>query len=140
MRSSLLFLARALQQDFYYFSYYIILLLGSFLVSLSFCSGSPDKMDPSSPSYGTHEGSCGYGVIDKTIFPYFSTAAFGPENQYFKAGPVNACGQCFQIQCTDPRSGACKTDSKGVPLSVLIQITDSCPECEANHLDVQVSE
>lgn len=99
--------------------------------------GAPDGMDPSSPSYGTSVGSCGYGTVPKDAFPYFSTAAFGPDNQFYKAGPLNACGQCFQLQCDDPRSGACKTDGSGKPLSVLVMITDSCPECAGDHIDVQ---
>lgn len=31
----------------------------------------------------------------------------------------------------------CKTDSAGKPLSIIAMISDSCPECEADHIDVQ---
>lgn len=34
-------------------------------------------------------------------------------------------------------AGVCKKDAAGKPLSVLVMITDSCPECESDHLDVQ---
>lgn len=36
-----------------------------------------------------------------------------------------------------PRAGVCKRDSAGAALSAIVMITDSCPECEADHLDVQ---
>lgn len=106
------------------------------------CAG----MDPSSPSFGTKEGACGYGMIPKQQvctmlchaahkeaglhdpmherclapahichqplpcratpqYPYFSTAALSPSNKFFKADPMGGCGQCFQIQCVDKRSG-----------------------------------
>lgn len=34
-------------------------------------------------------------------------------------------------------AGVCKTDSAGKPLSVKIMISDECPECGADHIDVQ---
>jgi hypothetical protein len=94
-------------------------------------------MDPSSLSYGTKEGSCGFGPADSGDVLSFTTAALSPSNTFFKQGPTNGCGMCFQLQCDDSRGGVCKTDSAGVPLSVLVRITDSCPECEEDHIDVQ---
>lgn len=78
-------------------------------------------------------------MIPKDAFPYFSVAAFSPENHYYKSGPSGACGQCFQIQCVNGRNGKnyCKTDAQGEPLSILVMISDVCPECEAEHMDVQ---
>ncbi|KAL4440265.1 hypothetical protein ABPG75_003266 [Micractinium tetrahymenae] len=99
--------------------------------------GAQDGMDPSSPSFGTKDGSCGYGVIPKEQYPYFSTAALSPQNPYFTADDLHGCGQCFQIMCADDRGGVCKTDSAGKPLSIIAMISDSCPECEADHIDVQ---
>ena len=34
-------------------------------------------------------------------------------------------------------AAACIKDANGKPKSILVLITDKCPECEANHLDVQ---
>ncbi|KAL6779378.1 hypothetical protein ACKKBG_A12095 [Auxenochlorella protothecoides x Auxenochlorella symbiontica] len=102
--------------------------------------GSQDGMDPSSPSFGTSEGACGYGSISKDAYPYFSVAAFSPSNHYYQSDALKACGQCFQIQCEEGRNGktgVCKTDAQGEPLSILVMISDVCPECEANHIDVQ---
>ena len=31
----------------------------------------------------------------------------------------------------------CKTDSAGKALSVMVMISDKCPECGADHIDVQ---
>ena len=45
------------------------------------------------------QGACGYGVIPKDKYPYFSVAALSPNNSFYKNGPVNGCGECFQIQC-----------------------------------------
>lgn len=44
------------------------------------------------------QGSCGFGILDKVTYPYFAAAALSTSNSFFKAGPVNGCGQCFQIQ------------------------------------------
>ncbi|PRW45398.1 barwin-like endoglucanase [Chlorella sorokiniana] len=107
--------------------------------------GAQDGMDPSSQSFGTKDGACGFGVIPKDKYPYFSTAALSPSNQFFTSDELHGCGQCFQIQCADDRSGVCKTDSAGVcktdsagkPLSIAVMISDKCPECEADHIDVQ---
>lgn len=59
-------------------------------------------MDPNSPSYGTKDGSCGYGTLPKDAYPYFATAAFSPSNRFYQQGPLNACGQCFRltVSCT----------------------------------------
>ena len=62
-------------------------------------------MDPSSPSFGTKDGSCGYGAISKDRFPYFSTAALAPSNRFYTADALHGCGQCFQVQCADGRDG-----------------------------------
>jgi len=45
------------------------------------------------------QGSCGYGVMDKTKYPYWSVAALSPSNPSYIAGPIAGCGQCFEIQC-----------------------------------------
>ena len=58
-----------------------------------------------SPSFGTKEGSCGYGAIPKDKYPYFSTAALAPSNKFYTADELQGCGQCFQIQCADDRAG-----------------------------------
>ncbi|GAB4819911.1 hypothetical protein N2152v2_006957 [Parachlorella kessleri] len=96
-------------------------------------------MQPSNPSFGTKEGACGYGLIPKDQYPYFSVAALSPSNKFAKAGPLMGCGQCFQIQCQTDMSGkdVCIQDSQGKPKSVLVMISDTCPECEAEHIDVQ---
>ncbi|GAB4819913.1 hypothetical protein N2152v2_006959 [Parachlorella kessleri] len=105
--------------------------------------GKQDGMQASNPSFGTkdvsYEGACGYGSIPKDQYPYFSVAALSPSNSFAQAGPLKGCGQCFQIQCEGDMSGkdVCQKDSKGKPLSVLVMISDVCPECEANHIDVQ---
>ena len=53
----------------------------------------------------TPAGSCGYGTISKDQYPYFTVAALSPQNSFYQAGPLDGCGECFAIQCTDPRPG-----------------------------------
>lgn len=77
-------------------------------------------------------------MLDKGAWPYWSVAALSTENSFYKAGPINACGQCFEVRCVDldgPWKGRCITGPNQV--SVIVQITDSCPECGADHIDMQ---
>ena len=77
-------------------------------------------------------------MLDKGAWPYWSVAALSTENSFFKAGPIYGCGQCFEVRCVDldgPWKGRCITGPNQV--SVIVQITDSCPECGADHLDMQ---
>ena len=45
--------------------------------------------------------------------------------------------ECFEIKCMDtaPFTGRCITGDSAV--SVIVQITDACPECAADHIDIQ---
>ncbi|BDA46488.1 probable Expansin-A7 [Coccomyxa sp. Obi] len=100
--------------------------------------GAQDGKDPYSPSFGTLDGSCGYGELDKSKWPYWSVGALSTSNMYYSEGPVNGCGECFEVQCLQNSgqfAGRCNQDSNA--RSVTIMITDSCPECEADHLDIQ---
>lgn len=47
------------------------------------------------------------------------------------------CRMCFEVKCVDvaPFAGRC---AKGNQVSTIVQITDICPECGADHLDIQV--
>ncbi|KAA6425669.1 MAG: hypothetical protein FRX49_04566 [Trebouxia sp. A1-2] len=84
------------------------------------------------------QGSCGYGVMDKTQYPYWSVAALSPSNPFYIAGPIAACGQCFEIQCLNSGgqfAGRCNSDP--IQRSTTVMISDVCPECEADHLDIQ---
>eukprot|EP00884_Botryococcus_braunii_P022964 jgi/Botrbrau1/9351/Bobra.354_2s0009.1 len=100
--------------------------------------GAQDGMDPYSPSFGTKEGSCGYGVLDKEQYPFWSVAALAHSSPFYMAGPVQGCGQCFQIECVNDGSqfqGRCNSDPS--ERSVTVMITDSCPECASNQFDIQ---
>ncbi|DBA74271.1 hypothetical protein WJX77_004676 [Trebouxia sp. C0004] len=95
-------------------------------------------MDPGSPSYGTSDGSCGYGDLSKTAYPFWSVAALSTQNQFYLAGPANGCGECFEIQCLNNGgqfAGRCNSDPS--QQSTTVMISDECPECEANHIDMQ---
>ncbi|KAK9852113.1 hypothetical protein WJX84_000033 [Apatococcus fuscideae] len=100
--------------------------------------GPADGNDPYSPSFGTSIGSCGYGKLSKTAWPYWSVAALSTSNVYYKAGPVAGCGQCFEIQCMNSGgqyAGRCAGNTGKE--SIIVMISDECPECEADHIDIQ---
>ncbi|GAB4819908.1 hypothetical protein N2152v2_006954 [Parachlorella kessleri] len=108
---------------------------------LTHYGGKQDSMDPTSPSFGTKEGSCGYGLLPRDRWPYWSVAALSQSNPFFKNSTVEGCGMCFQIQCVtgmdDYHKDVCLTDTKGVRKSILVMITDKCPQCDTDHIDVQ---
>ena len=63
------------------------------------------------------QGSCGYGILDKSKWPYWSVGALSTSNIYYGQGPVRGCGcapkpslnasQCTCCQCpTAPCCGA----------------------------------
>ncbi|BDA46490.1 probable Expansin-A2 at N-terminal half [Coccomyxa sp. Obi] len=100
--------------------------------------GAQDGMDPYQYSFGTSIGSCGYGKLDKSKYPYWSVAALSTQNMYYLAGPVQGCGECFEIECLQNNgqfAGRCNQDPNARMVTVMI--TDSCPECEPNHMDLQ---
>lgn len=45
------------------------------------------------------QGSCGYGSLKKDTYPFWSVAALSTSNRFYKAGPINGCGECFEIRC-----------------------------------------
>ena len=47
------------------------------------------------------QGACGYGMLDKNSYPFWSVAAFSLTNSFSVAGPAKACGQCYEIKCVD---------------------------------------
>ncbi|KAK9839672.1 hypothetical protein WJX81_004788 [Elliptochloris bilobata] len=100
--------------------------------------GAQDGMSPYSPSFGTSQGACGYGLLDKSQYPYWSVAALSLTNSFSVAGPSHACGMCFEIKCVDVGgafAGRCSKDPN--QRSVTVTITDVCPECESDHIDMQ---
>lgn len=38
------------------------------------------------------QGSCGYGLLDKAKYPFWSVAALSTANSYFLDGPLQGCG------------------------------------------------
>ena len=68
--------------------------------------------------------------------PFLQVAAFATSNKYFKSIPGSACGTCWEIQCVEGKEfkGRCRD---GGGKSVTVTITDSCPECGADHMDIQ---
>ena len=44
------------------------------------------------------QGSCGYGVLDKTKYPYWSVGALSTQNVFYLQGPVRGCGYNTSLQ------------------------------------------
>jgi hypothetical protein len=101
----------------------------------TFYGGAPDGMDPHSHSYGTKEGSCGYFNLSKDVYPFWQVAAFATSNKYFNSLPGKACGTCWEIECVEGKEFAGRCRAGAGPVTVTI--TDSCPECGADHMDLQ---
>jgi hypothetical protein len=101
----------------------------------TFYGGAPDGMDPHSPSYGTSIGSCGYFNLSKDVYPFWQVAAFATSNKYFNSLPGKACGTCWEIECVEGKQFAGRCRPGAGPVTVTI--TDSCPECGADHIDMQ---
>lgn len=84
-----------------------------------------DLNTPQGDEYGATIGSCGYGSIPTTTWPYRSIAALPTTGQGYLAGPAQGCGTCWQFTCVNdgPQfSGKCNPGS--AEQSVTVQITD----------------
>ena len=46
-------------------------------------------------------GSCGYGLLDKSKWPYWSVGALSTDNIYYGEGPVRGCGVRLLSPSTD---------------------------------------
>ena len=74
----------------------------------------------------------------RDTWPYWSVAALATSNSFHLAGPDLGCGQCFQIQCINDGptfTGKCHDDWQSN--SITVMITDECPECAPDQIDVQ---
>lgn len=93
---------------------------------------------PAANENGATIGSCGYGVIPVSTYPYLSIGALATESEAYKNGPVEGCGTCYQISCVNNDTqleNKCNNDWQ--TQSITIMITDSCPECAKNQFDIQ---
>lgn len=80
--------------------------------------------------WSIHEGSCGYGYLDKDTVTGWDIAALSDQFESFGG----SCGRCYEVKC-DPtrirdnygaqfdRHNVCHDASE----SVVVQVTDSCP-------------
>jgi hypothetical protein len=59
------------------------------------CTGSQDA--------STADGSCGYGVLPTSVYPYSKVAGLSPNNSLVATRAMQACGTCVQVQCIDTR-------------------------------------
>ena len=50
-------------------------------------------MQPYAPSFGTLDGSCGYGLMDKTAYPYWSVVGNVPAAGSTQGFPARAVGE-----------------------------------------------
>lgn len=54
-------------------------------------------LSPYSPSFGTSVGSCGFGFLARTQYPFWAVGALSTSNHYFINEPQQACGECFEV-------------------------------------------
>lgn len=67
------------------------------------------------------QGSCGYGMLDKSKYPFWSVGALSTSNMYYTAGPVQGCGSAPAPAFATYLLCHCKP---GDELSTLLVFTD----------------
>lgn len=84
--------------------------------------------------YGGNENSnaCGYKDLPKVSFPFGYSSAAGGDT--FDEG--YGCGACFEITCQGPFSNNPSCHCSPDTPSVVVQVTDECPECGTTHFDL----
>ena len=73
------------------------------------------------------QGDCNYGTISTTGFPYNNIAA--PNTAFYNDS--YSCGACYEVMCLDVwDSSYCSSGMgcKSANASVIIEVTDECPE------------
>ncbi|EJK53735.1 hypothetical protein THAOC_26761, partial [Thalassiosira oceanica] len=78
---------------------------------------------------------CGFVSLPTTSFPFGHQAATGGST--FNNG--YGCGACFEVTCqgsNESPGSICSCDSSK---KVVVQVKDSCPECVANHFDMNIA-
>eukprot|EP00891_Asterochloris_glomerata_P001624 jgi/Astpho2/1624/Aster-x1019 len=55
---------------------------------ITFYGGLQDGMNPNQPSFGTLDGSCGYGLLPQTTWPFWSVGALATSSAFFENGPM----------------------------------------------------
>jgi len=75
--------------------------------------------------------------LSRSEWPYWSVGALATSNPFHKELPTEACGACFEVECVDrhPMEGRCNGDPSA--RSTQIVVTDKCPECAPDHIDLQ---
>ena len=77
------------------------------------CNGNADVGKPA-----TAQGSCGYGLMDKSKYPYWSVGALSTSNMYYSEGPVQGCG-CASFPAAGPPLHPCMLFFISRPCSAL---------------------
>ena len=62
------------------------------LVAATNYGGPVDGMQPYDPSFGTLKGSCGYGIMDKTAYPYWSVVGISTSSRFYTGLSGQGCG------------------------------------------------
>lgn len=83
--------------------------------------------------YSCLQGSCGYGMMDKTKYPYWSVAALSKTNPFYVAGPLGGCGECFEIQCLNSGGQYAVSSS---PISMYSPMSQGCCSCAKSKLEL----
>lgn len=98
--------------------------------SMSYYGGPPDGVSSESAQdtkiFGTKDGGCGYGILDRNVYPWKHVAAFDPNTPIPLAMPAGSrflCGSCWRLTCNSTHTGVCPYG----PKSIVVQITDNCP-------------
>ena len=56
------------------------------------------------------QGSCGYGMLDKEKWPFWSVGALATSNMFYEQGPVHGCGYAIPALHQSPHPTASAID------------------------------
>ncbi|EFJ46592.1 hypothetical protein VOLCADRAFT_105499 [Volvox carteri f. nagariensis] len=76
-------------------------------------------------------GACGYGEQDPKMWPFFGVTGVSPQSPLVRDRPQASCGTCLEVKCASPDPQVCTSTA-----SVTVVITDVCPDCAANELNL----
>jgi hypothetical protein len=71
------------------------------------------------------QGSCGYGMLNKGVWPYWSVAALSSGNSFSVAGPVQGCGRAPASRHLRARADAARCSAAAAP-----RLTAGCLQLE----------
>ncbi|PNW73437.1 hypothetical protein CHLRE_14g631950v5 [Chlamydomonas reinhardtii] len=78
-------------------------------------------------------GACGYGELDSKMWPFFYVTGISAHSDLVRDRPQASCGTCLEIRCSANDTKVCAGPANS---SITVLVTDECPQCRANELNL----